>query len=330
LPPPGISADPSVSFEGNILPPPTWDPYAPPGSQPQTLMPQDPYFPGGVSPGPAQSPVTLETVMRFRQEARLTYTWIPGNGDEEFGVNDFDIHGTFAIPCLWNTESPLLVTPGFGFHLWNGPVSTGVASPEMPSRAFDAYLDTAWNPQLSPMFGGELGFTIGVFSDFTRVTSDSIRYQGRGLATLALSPSFTIKAGIIYLDRVKIKLLPAGGIVWVPDGNPDVRFEILFPNPRIAWRLATDSRNTEWWFYARGEYGGGSWSIKRTNFPGVTQDRVDYNDIRVALGFEFDSYTGLDGLIEVGLAFERELVYRSATPDFFINPSVFLGAELAF
>jgi hypothetical protein len=268
--------------------------------------------------------------MRFRQETRFSYTWFPGNGPEELGINHLDIHGTFAIPFLANTETPILVTPGFGWHLWNGPVSTGPGSAEMPSQTFDGYLDTAWNPQLSPVIGGELGFTIGVYSDFSRVTNDAIRYMGRGLLTLAFSPSFTIKAGVIYLDRVRVKLLPAGGIIWVPEGNPDIRFEILFPNPRIAMRLATDSRNTEWWLYARGDYGGGSWTIKRTNFPGVTQDQVDYNDLRVAVGFEFDSYSGLDGLVEVGFAFERELFYRSVTPTFHPTPSVFVGGQLAF
>jgi hypothetical protein len=94
--------------------------------------------------------------------------------------------------------------------------------------------------------------------------------------------------------------------------------------------LATDSRNTEWWFYVRGEYGGGSWTIKRTNIPGMPQDQVDYNDIRAAVGFEFDSYSGLDGLVEVGIAFERELFYRSGTPTFYPNPSIFLGGQLAF
>ncbi|HID77882.1 MAG TPA: hypothetical protein EYP56_18030 [Planctomycetaceae bacterium] len=270
--------------------------------------------------------------MRFRQEVRFEHTWMPGDGPEELGIHDFHLHGTFAIPFLYNTETPLLVTPGFGLHLWNGPSSP---TADMPPRTFDAYLDAAWNPQLSALLGGELGFTVGVHSDFSRVVNESIRYRGRGLLTLAFSPSFTVKAGVIYLDRVRVKILPAGGLIWVPAGNPDVRFEVLFPNPRLAIRLTTDSRNTEWWLYARGEYGGGSWTVRRAidlDGDGVANDidEVDYNDLRFAVGLEFDSYTGLDGLAEIGLAFERELFYRSSTPTFRPNPTVFVGGQLAF
>jgi hypothetical protein len=150
------------------------------------------------------------------------------------------------------------------------------------------------------------------------------------MAVVALSPNVTLKAGVWYLDRVRVKILPAGGIIWIPGGNRDVRLELLFPNPKIAMRMATDPWNTEWWFYARGEYGGGSWTIKRDNIAGEPIQEVDYNDLRAALGVEFDSYSRFDGLFEVGLAFERELYYRSATPTFHPTPTVFLGGQLAY
>ena len=48
--------------------------------------------------------------------------------------------------------SPLLITPGIGIELWNGPVSQGPGSADLPPRTYDAWLDFGYNPQFSPYF----------------------------------------------------------------------------------------------------------------------------------------------------------------------------------
>ena len=53
-------------------------------------------------------------------------------------------------------------------------------------------------------FGGELEGRIGVYSDFDSVTSDSLRFTGKGLAVIKLSPHMTLKAGVWYINRVNI------------------------------------------------------------------------------------------------------------------------------
>jgi len=315
---------PVATFNHTIQPPPpSWDPYATPGTQPSTLVPQDPYFPGGVS-GPPGS--TVGQMQRLIDELRLDYVWMPGDAARELGVNDMETSATVAIPFLYNSENPLLVTPGFAIHAFNGPEGFGPATADMPGQVFDAYLQGAWNPTVTDWFSGELSFRIGVYSDFTdKITGQSIRYTGKGLAVLAFSPSFTVKAGVWYLDRVRIKMLPAGGIVWEP--NSDWRFDVLFPNPKIARRLSNYG-NTQWWMYARGEYGGGSWEVTRAFGP---QDQVDYNDLRVALGFEFINENSISGLFEVGYAFERELFYRRPMPEQFdLTSTVFVRGGLTY
>ncbi|MHC4181330.1 MAG: hypothetical protein ACYSWU_27855, partial [Planctomycetota bacterium] len=73
--------------------------------------------------------------------------------------------------------------------------------------------------------------------------------------------------------------------------------------------------------YARGEYGGGSWTINRlaSNVPGsfTNPDLVGYNDLRASVGLEFIRLSGLTGLFEVGVSFDRELRYRSLSPTSF-------------
>jgi len=96
----------------------------------------------------------------------------------------------------------------------------------------------------------------------------------------------------------------------------------------MAFRLA-DYYNTEWWIYARGEYGGGSWMVDRAD-PNLGRDRIDYNDIRTSVGLEFIR-PRFSGLFEVGVAFDREIVYVSTPPPVTRpRPTVFLRGSVAY
>ena len=125
---------------------------------------------------------------------------------------------------------------------------------DLPPRTYDAYLDAAWDPQINAWLGAELDVRIGTYSDFARVNDVILLYTGKAEAVLAFSPCVKIKAGVWYLDRNVVKMLPAGGVCWTP--NPDVYFNFLFPNPKVGRRLTTWG-TTDWWIYASGDYGGG-------------------------------------------------------------------------
>jgi hypothetical protein len=323
---------PAATLEGTIqAPPPQWDPYGTPGTAAPSLLPQDPNLSGACPPS---VPVTFATMTRFLQRISLDYGFVPGGGSAGMGMNDVVLGATFAFPFFYNTQTPVLVTPGFGAHFLSGPDSIVPGPPppaDLPAILYDAWLDAAWNPQLTPWFGGELSFRIGVYSDFTTVTMQSLRYTGTGLAVLTFSPSIKLKAGVMYYDRVHLQLLPAGGFVWTP--NPDVRFDILFPNPKFSKRFSTVG-TTEWWWYLAGSFpNGGVWTIRRaeTAVNAGSIDLVDYNDIRVALGMEFTSLGGLKGYFEGGVTCERQLDYASGLPDnFYLNVTGFLRAGLAY
>jgi hypothetical protein len=330
--------------------PPAASPYAAPGtSAPYSTAPVytapapvygAPYngtpaalYPNGVPVynGPTFAPVTdtWTKTMRFLQEVNADETWLArGGGQHALGINTINTWVTFAIPFYWN-PNPLLVTPGFQLNLWDGPDPVGPppgVGPDLPAQTYGAYIDAAWNPQLSNWFGAELEISPSLYTDFNHTTSESIRILGRGLGVLTLTPTVQFKLGIWYLDRNLVKLLPAGGIVWTPD--PDSRYEIFFPAPKLAHRCSTVGNHTLW-AYIRGEYGGGAWTIERGNIP----DDFDYNDLRFAIGLDVlpETQTGIRGYIEVGYAFDRQLVFRSNDPARFdLTDTVLLGGGIAF
>ena len=97
-----------------------------------------------------------------------------------------------------------------------GQSGSRAARPDLPPRVYDAYLDFAWYPRINQWFGGELGFRTGVWTDFDHVTTDSVRFLGRGLVSVSLTPQMDILFGAVYLDRLHVKLPPAGGVYWRP------------------------------------------------------------------------------------------------------------------
>jgi hypothetical protein len=212
-------------------------------------------------------------------------------------------------------QAPLLITPGFGLQLWGGPESTGfpttnTLAPQLPGNTYDSFIDTAWNPQFTPLFGAEFGIRVGFYTNWDVFVMDSWRVMGRAIGTLNMTPTFQGKLGVIYLDRNQVKLLPAVGFTWTP--NATSRYDVFFPAPRAMWRFGQTRRHA-WWGYVAGEYGGGRWTFRTVNADGTNGfiQNFDYNDIRISLGTEWVPLapTGFSGNFEIGYAFYRQLFY---------------------
>lgn len=331
-----------------VAPPPAFDPYAsgspqgpPPASVPYTYTPTPPPptdfsqqpaplypegLPYGWEPGvpayPGEESYWQKT-QRFLQELSAEYTFLYGDPPKprNLEINRLELTSTFAVPMFYNVETPLLVTPGFAFNWLGGPPNPY----DLPPRVYDAYLDFAWYPRVSPWLGAELGFRTGVWSDFDHVDSDAVRFLGRGLATVSLTPTLDILFGAVYLDRAKVKILPAGGVYWRP--TPEWDAYIVFPNPKVRKSWFSWGNAHVFW-YAAGEYGGGSWSVERLAGP----DRIDINDIRAIGGIEWETITKIRGYIEVGYVFDREVVFTEQAPigDYGLHDTVMVRGGIDF
>lgn len=310
LPGAGTTVDP---FSGSTFGP------AYPGTQPPTL------FPGGA----CAPPVVTEPPLKLFQNIRIegTYIYDDPEAAESLQITEWEAATTLAIPNFAYSGQPILVSPGFNMNLWSGPRMPGINA-DLPPQVYGGWVDLGWfpNSRFASQVSYELTGRIGVYSDFEAFSVDSYRPQGTALIKLRVTPTLTAKAGVEYINRADIKLLPAGGFLWTP--NAHTRWDIYFPRPKLATYFTTLG-NTEFWWYLGGEYGGDTWTIEPEADP--IEQRVTYNDFRAALGIEWYNPYGAKGFIEGGYVFEREVIYTESHLDNFNPDNTFLiRAGLAY
>jgi hypothetical protein len=294
---------------------------APGGAYPGTAYPStapSTMFPGGGAPGGFMTAGPIYSARRFLQGPRLRHTFVSGGSSStSLQMNDTDTSLVFNFNNFLYSTQPLYVVPSFSLHLWDGP-AVGAGGADLPANAYSAFLDFGWQSDANRMVGTELGIRLGIFSDFDTNNSDSFRALGKALVSFRCSPMWTFKTGLYYLDRNSIKLVPAFGFLWQP--NPFTRVDLFVPQPRLARFWRTLGTRDVWW-YLTGDYGGGSWTVRRANGE---SDSVDINDLRVILGFEWGNPDAIragrrTGFFEIGYVFNREIEYRY-NPDDNIKP----------
>ena len=266
---------------------------------------------------------------RVLERPRVRQTWIYGSSGNssvgnELGINDVEVATTATWPRFLGGPQPLRISPGFAAHWWHGP-DTATTGVDLPPRAYSAYLAFDHVTDPSRGFGFDNNFTVGVYSDFDNLSSDSLRLTGRLVGWRRINEYMVGKIGIEYLDRIRLKILPVVGIYANP--NPDMKIDLTFPRSKISHRIP-NFNNFEGWAYVSGEYGGGSWAIDRV---GGFEDQVDINDVRAIIGVEWIGPRRVTGFFEAGYVFERELVYRSdSLNDVPIQDSFLISSGIAF
>lgn len=241
------------------------------------------------------------------QRLTLDATWIDFPAEDDFGMVDLELYAVFGFP-LPTRDSPLLITPGIAAHYLHGP-----QAPDLPPRLYDANMQFRWIRPLGGDWTADVAVTPGVYSDFESDDSDMFRLTGRALAIYKWSYETMLVAGVAYLDRSDLPILPVGGLIWTP--TPYWKLELVVPRPKIAYLLPGCGADpcVENWVYIAGEYGGGEWAIERA---GGQQDVVTLSDLRAIVGVEQKVSGGMNMRLELGWVLDRNIQFDSATPDF--------------
>jgi hypothetical protein len=253
----------------------------------------------------------------YPTETTLCMTWLAPGGATGFGTTDFDLNRTW----YWRAtaaEEPVAISPGVGLHLWSGPGTL-----DLPPRVYDLYLDLSWRFFSRERWGLAAGITPGFYGDFARFDGNAFQLTGWLMGDWTLSDGWSLVAGIAYVRQLQSHLLPIGGAIWRP--NDDLRLDLIFPRPRVAWRWF-ETPEHDVWLYLSGIFGGGAWSVDDGAGSSVL---VQYSDLRLAFGAEIANLRGKITNLEAGYAFSRDISVEStslATPD----ATVFVQASLTY
>jgi hypothetical protein len=250
----------------------------------------------------ADSEWKLPKLSYFSQEPYLNYrsdeesqSYLPGDGDQ-FGWLSFE-----SSPYLTRGYRSGFTT-AFNLHLLSGP---NVAA--LPPRLYDFSLGYQKRGRIKDFMSYDLMSSIGVFSDFEDSAKDGVRFPGHAVGMLHLMPEMDLVFGVDYVSRDDIKLLPVGGVSWRPHAMPDLRFDMIFPRPRIDYTIDNKSK-----IYLAGRLGGGTWDIE---FPNNDNDVMTYRDLQLLLGFEHRDAEGHLSSVEFGYVFDRRLAFRTLTQE---------------
>lgn len=272
------------------------DDVAPPGQPRQEFEPKGRKLPPGAKPG-------------MLQQAIYTVTELPKLDSRGLGLTVLEKWITLGLPAP-TVDSPLLLTPGF-----SGTIVDAPAGVDLPGELYEGYLQARWMRKVGSRLGVDLAVSPGWYSDFHNDSAQALRVTGHGFGAWEASENLRVVAGVIYLDRYDVNMLPAGGLLWTP--SDDRRFELIFPRPRLAWRIAERPRDAHW-AYLAAEFGGNQWAMQSA---AGADEVVVIRDYRLLAGWERrPAGLGISWRLETGFVFGRTVqYYDSDTPSF--NPS---------
>jgi len=266
-----------------------------------------------------QQPHLTSHKQGFFQKLSLTGTQIVRDGSDGVGIVETELLAAFAVPAP-TTEMPLLLTPTLEMHFLDAPTIAG-----LPPRLYATYFDFMWLPQVGERLRCMISVAPGWYSDFEGESDDGFRLTGRGIARYDWVPErLQLVLGVLYLNRFNNKLLPAAGIIWMP--NDDLNFELIFPKAKIARRYSW-GLGFENWLYLAGGFGGNTWSIAQA---GGGQETLDMLDWRLMLGWERKANGGAGVHFEVGYVFERELEFTSTATEIKLDDTMLLRGGVVF
>jgi hypothetical protein len=248
------------------------------------------------------SQLKLPRLSYFSQEPYTNYRtdesafgYMPGDGDQ-FGWISVE-----SLPYLKRGYRSGF-TNSVNIHLLSGPNSI-----DLPPRLYDFSFGYQKRGRVKDVLSYDVAASIGIFSDFEDSSREGIRFPGHAVGMLHYTPEFDLVFGVDYVSRDDYKILPVAGLSFRPRTMQNLRFDFVFPRPRIDYSLDSQSK-----LYLAGRLGGGTWDIE---FPNNANDVMTYRDLQLLVGLERRDSDGDLIAWEFGYVFDRNLEFRTLNGD---------------
>jgi hypothetical protein len=322
---------------------PVFQPYPPtvdPTGQAVILEGTEPLSPGLTVPGEIpdtgysvtnepdlkKSLIPLGSRDGFFQRAKFTATWLPQLDSFSLGWTDLRTEVVTALP-FFTRENPIIITPSYELHFLKSPVQL----PEpLPARLHDLAVDFHVFRVFDNHWIADFAVQPGIYSDdYSFDSSEALRINGRALGVYAPTVDVKWALGVTYLDGGGwAKVVPIAGVIWTP--TDDVEYQLVFPTPRVAWRLPWTNipGQDERWFYVQVEYGNSAWAFQQDD---GTPDVLASRDFRLIFGWERKIVGGIFHKVEVGYVFGRDIKVASlGDDDISMDSTILLRAGVSY
>ena len=247
---------------------------------------------------------------------RSSFGWIAGTHDK-LGLFELDFEPLSRVRFDATRSIALNADLTFGAKWLQGPDTT-----DLPPYLFNILINVGMTHHVSDRLTIDAMISPGWYTDFSNKGTEAFRLPWHLVSYYKSSDDWRWVFGVTDLSRQDIRYLPVVGAIYAPDGG-NVRWDLVFPKPRIAWRVGQESKQDHWMYFG-GELGGGSWAISRAD---RSYDIVTYRDLRLVAGLETQTGKGHASRIEVGWIIDRSVEYRSNLGNY--NPSESLMIRLS-
>ncbi len=289
--------------------------YPPPGAVqfPSGGLPtQAPIYPPAPEPSLRESLTPPDARNSFFQKAKFTATWLPQLEDDSLGWTDLRTEVVTALP-FFTRENPIIITPSYELHYLDRPAAFGPGGLDLPPRLHDLAIDFHVFRVYGNHWIADFAVTPGLYADdHSFDSSDALRINGRALGVYAPTLDWKWVLGATYVHGGWSKIVPIVGVVYEP--NDDVEYELVFPRPRISWRLPSSPvpGRDEYWGYVAMDFQNSIWAFEQTD---GTPDVLASRDYRLILGLERKIVGGVSYKAEIGYVFNRDIKVASVSGD---------------
>lgn len=287
------------------------------------LAPGAPLYPGSNEPSLRESLTPIDARDGFFQHVNFWADEIPQFDYTNLGWTDLHADVVTALP-FFTRENPIIITPSYELHFLDAPILS-----DLPPRLNDVAIDFHVFRVFGNHWIADLAVQPGLHADdHSFGSSEALRFTGRAVGVYAPTVDVKYALGVTYLDGGWNKVVPVAGVIYKP--NDDTEYELIFPTPRVSWRLPWTNipGRDERWLYVRLDYGNSAWAFQDAN---GTQDVLDYRDYRLILGMERKIVGGFSHHIEIGYLFNRDMKIASVGPnDISMDSSLIVRAGITY
>ncbi len=204
-----------------------------------------------------------------------------------------------------------------------------VAGDPIPSSVHTLRLNMRVNRQLNEQWTVS-GLLMPSLYRFENVGQNDLGIAGGIMAMYRVTPSLTLKMGVLADPDSDIKLLPLLGVHWVI--NEHYSLDVGIPRTRLTYKVSSD-----WQIYAGADLSGTTFrsSDRLVSTPASSRYNdalANYRDVRLGVGTGTEITSGIRMEVEAGYSVYREIKYTHLDTTVKFNPAPYvrLGLTVKF